>query len=107
VVPDSVNLDRTRGTTQARRGLGPVLERARAEGAPGCTYQKRSFLLQPLMLPADPELVVGERDGFVVIGLNEAGGARACLLDPADAGAVVQALQEAIARAPSSLKPES
>jgi hypothetical protein len=34
-------------------------------------------------------LVVGERDGFVVIGLNEPGGARACLLDPADAGAVV------------------
>ena len=47
-------------------------------------------------------LVVAERDGFVVIGLNEAGGARACLLDPADAGAVVQALQEAIARATRS-----
>ena len=47
-------------------------------------------------------LGVGERDGHVVIGLTIVGGsgdARACLLDPSDAGDVVQALQEAIARA--------
>ncbi len=48
-------------------------------------------------------LDVGERDGSVVIGLTVVGdttsGARACLLQPAVAKSVVQALEEAISRA--------
>jgi hypothetical protein len=48
-------------------------------------------------------LDVGERDGSVVIGLtvvgDTAGGARACLLQPAVAESVVHALEEAISRA--------
>ena len=47
-------------------------------------------------------LDVGERDGYVVIGLTKAGeggDARACLLDLPDAAEVVQAMQAAIARA--------
>jgi hypothetical protein len=47
-------------------------------------------------------LDVGERDGYVVIGLTILGddnSPRACMLTPADAEAVVQALHEAIGRA--------
>ena len=47
-------------------------------------------------------LDVGERDGYVVIGLTLVGGidaTRACLLEPADASALVQALDQAISRA--------
>jgi len=48
-------------------------------------------------------LDVGERDGWVVIGLtvvgDTTGGARVCLVEPAVAQSVVQALEEAISRA--------
>ena len=47
-------------------------------------------------------LDVAERDGYVVIGLSplaDPEGARGCLLEPAVAATVVQALEQAIARA--------
>ena len=44
-------------------------------------------------------LDVGERDGYVVIGLNDGDNAQACLLEPPEASQVVIALRAAIARA--------